>query len=139
MADKETTTTTDTDSTMLSTVETVTLTFWDRLKNFMSRKFLAALSGVIMGIVSIVQGETLAGCGLIGASVLGYLAVEGYIDAKSAAAALTDASTVLNTVSGLTETDKDDIIAGVVSQISSQLETAISDIKSADSATTSEN
>ena len=53
------------------------------LKKLTSRKFLVAVAGIISGIVLVVNGGTTEGVGAIIASVLGYLAAEGYIDAKA--------------------------------------------------------
>ena len=54
------------------------------IERYTSRKFLLAVTGVITGIVAIVQGETVAGCSLMATAIIGYLVAEGYIDAQSA-------------------------------------------------------
>ena len=48
-----------------------------------SRKFLVAAAGIASGIALIVSGNTTEGVAAVIASVIGYLAAEGYIDAKA--------------------------------------------------------
>lgn len=48
-----------------------------------SRKFLAALSGVLIGLGVLVSGETVEGTVTILTSILGYLIAEGYVDGKA--------------------------------------------------------
>ncbi|MBQ8837285.1 MAG: hypothetical protein IJ002_07255 [Clostridia bacterium] len=48
-----------------------------------SRKFLVAAAGIASGIALIVSGSTTEGVAAVIASVIGYLAAEGYIDAKA--------------------------------------------------------
>lgn len=48
-----------------------------------SRKFLVAVAGVVSGIVLILNGNSTEGVSAVIASVIGYLASEGYIDAKA--------------------------------------------------------
>ena len=48
-----------------------------------SRKLWVAIAGVIAGIVLIVVGNTVEGTTTLVASILGYLAAEGLIDAKA--------------------------------------------------------
>lgn len=50
---------------------------------FLSRKFLIALSGIISGIVLLINGEIAAGTSSIIAAVVSYLAAEGIIDAAA--------------------------------------------------------
>ena len=45
-----------------------------------SRKFLAALAGIIGGIALIVSGNTTEGTTALVGSILGYLAAEGLVD-----------------------------------------------------------
>ena len=49
-----------------------------------SRKLWAAIAGFASGIYLLTQGEISAGAALMITSVLGYLAAEGYVDAKAA-------------------------------------------------------
>lgn len=70
------------------------------VEKYTSRKFLLALVGVITGIVSIVQGEVVAGCSLMGTSIIGYLVAEGYIDAKSAQAIVDTVEVIADTIDG---------------------------------------
>ncbi|MBQ9133730.1 MAG: hypothetical protein IJX64_04280 [Clostridia bacterium] len=48
-----------------------------------SRKFLVAVAGIASGIVLIANGSTAEGVATVIASVIAYLAAEGYIDAKA--------------------------------------------------------
>ncbi|MBQ8836650.1 MAG: hypothetical protein IJ002_03980 [Clostridia bacterium] len=48
-----------------------------------SRKFLVAAAGIASGVALIVSGNTTEGVAAVIASVIGYLAAEGYIDAKA--------------------------------------------------------
>ena len=48
-----------------------------------SRKFLVAAAGIVSGVALIVSGNTTEGVAAVIASVIGYLAAEGYIDAKA--------------------------------------------------------
>lgn len=48
-----------------------------------SRKFLVAVAGIASGIVLIANGSTTEGVATVIASVIAYLAAEGYIDAKA--------------------------------------------------------
>ena len=53
------------------------------MKKFASRKFLAMVAGVLTGVAVIISGDTVAGLSAVVASVVTYLAAEGYIDAKA--------------------------------------------------------
>ena len=53
------------------------------LQKFSSRKFLAALAGIITGIGVIVSGNPTEGIVTVLASLVAYLVAEGYIDAKA--------------------------------------------------------
>ena len=53
------------------------------LKKLVSRKFIAAAVGVICGIVLALEGNETEGVTAIVASILGYLAAEGYVDAAA--------------------------------------------------------
>ena len=48
-----------------------------------SRKFLVAVAGIVSGIVLIANGSTTEGVATVIASVIAYLAAEGYIDAAA--------------------------------------------------------
>ena len=48
-----------------------------------SRKFLVAVAGIVSGIVLIAGGNTTEGVATVIASVIAYLAAEGYIDAAA--------------------------------------------------------
>ena len=58
------------------------------MKKLSSRKFIIAVSGIVSGIVLIISGSVTEGVSAIIASVIGYLAAEGYVDAKAVKAAL---------------------------------------------------
>lgn len=53
------------------------------MKKLTSRKFLAAMAGVVSGIVVVASGSTTEGITAIITSVVAYLIAEGYIDAKA--------------------------------------------------------
>jgi energy-converting hydrogenase Eha subunit C len=95
-----------------------------KLKNLLSRKFLVAVGGVVTGIVTILQGETVTGASLIAISVISYLVAEGYIDAKSAASAASAVAEVANEISSATSSAADDVAADIVSNISKELDSA---------------
>ena len=48
-----------------------------------SRKFLVAVAGIVSGVVLIANGSTTEGVATVIASVIAYLAAEGYIDAAA--------------------------------------------------------
>ena len=50
------------------------------LKKVSSRKFIVAVSGVVSGIVLVVNGSTTEGVTAIVTSVVAYLAAEGLVD-----------------------------------------------------------
>lgn len=52
-----------------------------------SRKFLAALAGMIGGVVLIANGSTTEGTTALVGSILGYLAAEGLVDLAAVRAA----------------------------------------------------
>lgn len=54
--------------------------FVEKLK---SRKFLACIAGVATGIALIATGNTVEGAVSVIASVVGYIAAEGYVDGKA--------------------------------------------------------
>lgn len=54
--------------------------FVEKLK---SRKFLACIAGVATGIALIATGNTIEGAASVIASVVGYIAAEGYVDGKA--------------------------------------------------------
>lgn len=99
-----------------------------KLKNLMSRKFLAALISIITGIVTMAQGQVLVGAALIAVAVISYLIAEGYIDAKSAAATATVLASVASTVSAATSNTTDDAAAQVVENVSAGLAVAANEL-----------
>ena len=52
------------------------------MKKFLSRKFIAMVAGVLTGLGVVFTGQTVEGLTAIIASIIGYLATEGYIDAS---------------------------------------------------------
>lgn len=52
------------------------------MSKFTSRKFIAMVAGVLTGIGVILTGGTVEGLTAVIASVITYLAAEGYIDAN---------------------------------------------------------
>lgn len=75
-------------------------------KKLTSRKFLAAVSGVLIGVGLIVGGEVDKGAAMVIGAIITYLIAEGYIDAKA--------------VKSTTETVEDvaaEVAAGVAAQI----------------------
>lgn len=88
---------------------------------FTSRKFLLALLGVILGIIAIIKGETVAGCSLIGSTILAYLAAEGYIDAQSAKAVTTSSAELAEIISKVTENTIDDKVAKILIQMANNM------------------
>ena len=52
------------------------------MKKFLSRKFIAMVAGVLTGLGVVFTGQTVEGLTAIIASIIGYLAAEGYIDAS---------------------------------------------------------
>lgn len=53
------------------------------LQKFKSRKFLAAVSGILSGIIICINGDTLSGTAAIISSIAIYCITEGYVDAKA--------------------------------------------------------
>lgn len=53
------------------------------IRKLTSRKFIAALAGIVTGIGVIASGNTTEGIVAVIASVIAYLVAEGYIDAKA--------------------------------------------------------
>ena len=53
------------------------------MKRFTSRKFIAMVAGVLTGAGVILAGSTVEGLTAVVASVVTYLAAEGFIDASS--------------------------------------------------------
>ena len=52
------------------------------MKKFLSRKFIAMVAGVLTGLGVLLTGQTVEGLTAVIASIIGYLAAEGYIDAS---------------------------------------------------------
>lgn len=53
------------------------------MRKLTSRKFIAALAGIVTGVGVIASGNTTEGIVAVIASVIAYLVAEGYIDAKA--------------------------------------------------------
>ena len=54
----------------------------ENMRIFTSRKFIAMVAGILTGIGVILTGGTVEGLTAVIASVITYLAAEGYIDAN---------------------------------------------------------
>ena len=53
------------------------------IQKLTSRKFIAAVAGIVTGVGVIASGNTTEGVIAVIASVIAYLVAEGYIDAKA--------------------------------------------------------
>ena len=53
------------------------------IQKLSSRKFIAAIAGIVTGVGVIASGNTTEGVIAVIASVIAYLVAEGYIDAKA--------------------------------------------------------
>jgi len=71
-----------------------------------SRKLWLAIAGIVSGIAMILFGNATEGAALIGSSIVGYLAAEGYIDGKRAASAAIIVKEVANGIADALK-DKD--------------------------------
>ena len=79
--------------------------FIDKLK---SRKFLACIAGVATGIALIATGNTIEGAASVIASVVGYIAAEGYVDGKAVKNTIEISQDVLgNVVADLEEEEEE--------------------------------
>ena len=69
--------------------------FWGKFK---SRKFIVCVAGVLTGVSLIIMGNTVEGAASVIASVLGYIAAEGYIDGKAVKNTIETTQDVLDSV-----------------------------------------
>ena len=53
------------------------------LSKLNSRKFIAAITGVLTGIAVIISGNTIEGVSTVIASIVAYIVAEGYVDSKA--------------------------------------------------------
>lgn len=53
------------------------------MSKFTSRKFLAALMGVLTGIALIVSGNVVEGTSTLITAIVAYIVAEGYVDGKA--------------------------------------------------------
>lgn len=53
------------------------------IQKITSRKFLMAVGGIVTGVVLLTSGSKTEGIAAIISSILGYLVMEGYVDAKA--------------------------------------------------------
>lgn len=53
------------------------------MSKFTSRKFLAALMGVLTGIALIVSGNVVEGTSTLMTAIVAYIVAEGYVDGKA--------------------------------------------------------
>jgi len=106
----------------MSNIKTTTKKVWNKIT---SRKFLAAITGIISGIVLIKTGSTSEGTALIGSSIVGYMIAEGYVDAKSAAASASAVATVATSISSATaDTTTTNKVADAVETAAESIKTA---------------
>ena len=76
---------------------------------FTSRKFLAAVAGVLTGIALIVTGNIVEGASTVITSVVAYIVAEGYVDGKAVKNTIEISQDVLGSiVGGLEETEADE-------------------------------
>lgn len=97
-------------------------TWRSKLKNLLSRKFLASLTGIITGIITITQGQTVTGATLVAVSIVSYLIVEGYVDAKSVAETAKDVSSIINVAAAATDNKALDDAAEIANKVEDQLD-----------------
>ena len=69
--------------------------FANKLK---SRKFLACIAGILTGIALIIMGNTIEGAASVIASVVGYIAAEGYVDGEAVKNVIDGAQDVFDVV-----------------------------------------
>jgi hypothetical protein len=68
------------------------------MSKFTSRKFLAAIAGVLTGIALIVSGNTIEGASTVITSIVAYIVAEGYVDGKAVKNTIETTQDVLNEV-----------------------------------------
>lgn len=68
------------------------------MSKFTSRKFLAAIAGVLTGIALIVSGNTIEGASTVITSIVAYVVAEGYVDGKAVKNTIETTQDVLNEV-----------------------------------------
>ena len=53
------------------------------MSKFTSRKFLAAIAGILTGIALIISGNTVEGASAVMTAIVAYIVAEGYVDGKA--------------------------------------------------------
>lgn len=79
------------------------------MSKFTSRKFLAALTGVITGIALIISGNTIEGASTVITSIVAYIMAEGYIDGKAVRDTVKISQEVLDNV--VAELEEDEVVS----------------------------
>jgi hypothetical protein len=79
------------------------------MSKFTSRKFLAALTGVITGIALIISGNIIEGASTVITSIVAYIMAEGYIDGKAVRNTVKISQEVLDNV--VAELEEDEVVS----------------------------
>lgn len=75
---------------------------------FTSRKFLAAIAGILTGIALIISGNTVEGASAVMTSIVAYIVAEGYVDGKAVKNTIEISQDVLgNVVADLEEEEEE--------------------------------
>jgi len=93
----------------------------EKLKNFLSTKFFAAIGGVGSGIYILTQGQTIVGASTILISIITYCVANSYITAKTAGTIMSDVSTIATAVGAITGNETVKEVAEVASGVNSGL------------------
>lgn len=82
------------------------------MSKFTSRKFLAAIAGVITGIALIISGNVVEGASAVITAIVAYIVAEGYVDSKAVKNTIEISQEMLDDIIGKLddkETDDDDV------------------------------
>ena len=82
------------------------------MSKFTSRKFLAAIAGVITGIALIISGNVVEGASAVITAIVAYIVAEGYVDSKAVKNTIEISQEMLDDIIGKLddkETNDDDI------------------------------
>ena len=75
---------------------------------FTSRKFIAAIAGILTGIALIISGNTVEGASAVMTSIVAYIVAEGYVDGKAVKNTIEISQDVLgNVVADLEEEEEE--------------------------------
>lgn len=92
------------------------------LKKFTSRKFLMCLSGVVVGVITIYNGDLVNGGVMSCVSALTYIIIEGLIDKESLINSIDTAIDVSSPIASLTKSQYDDLVIEILEHVKSELE-----------------